>query len=220
MHEAKRRRVPAMAPEDRRAALVEACVPLLYEHGLEISTKQIAGAAGVAEGTIFGVFENKNALLVAALVRALDPQQTLDALAAIDRSLPLRDRLIITAELIQRRFTENARLIGAARTLAMAPENHENAAANMMRARTLLEAAITDVIAPDAESLRRSPQFTARLLLLFAGANTYGPFADPENFNAAELVSLLLDGLQVVERPDGLVLPRIGSWDDNENGDG
>jgi AcrR family transcriptional regulator len=219
VHEAKRRRVPAMPPEDRRAALVEACVPLLYEHGLDISTKQIAGAAGVAEGTIFGVFENKNALLIAALVRALDPQQTLDALAAIDRSLPLRERLTIAADLIQRRFSENARLVGAARTLSMAAGNHEEAAANMARSRKMLEAAITEVIEPDAVALRRSPQATARLLLLFAGANTYGPFADPENFNAAELVSLLLDGLLVVEHSSGLVLPRIGAWDDNENGD-
>ena len=208
-----------MAPEDRRAALVAATVPLLHEHGLDVSTKQIATAAGVAEGTIFGVFENKNALLVAALGRALDPRQTLDGLAAIDPSLPLRERLTIAADLIQRRFTENARLVGAARALAMAAENHATAVAEMTRARRQLEEALTAVIEPDAAGLRRTPVATARLLLLFAGANTYGPFADPENFNAAELVSMLLDGLLVIERPSGLVLPRIGGPDDNENGD-
>jgi AcrR family transcriptional regulator len=207
-----------MAPEDRRAALVEACVPLLYEHGLDVSTKQIASAAGVAEGTIFGVFKDKNSLLVEALIRALHPQQTLDRLAAIDRALPLRERLTITAELIQRRFAENALLMAAARTMAMMGGNHEEAGARMTRSRTMLEAAITAVIEPDADTLRRTPQATARLLLLFAGANTYGPFADPENFNAGELVSLLLDGLLVAEGPGGLVLPVIGH--DIENGDG
>jgi AcrR family transcriptional regulator len=207
-----------MAPEDRRAALVEACVPLLYEHGLDVSTKQIASAAGVAEGTIFGVFKDKNSLLVEALIRALHPQQTLDRLAAIDRALPLRERLTITAELIQRRFAENALLMAAARTMAMMGGNHEEAGARMTRSRKMLEAAITAVIEPDADTLRRTPQATARLLLLFAGANTYGPFADPENFNAGELVSLLLDGLLVAEGPGGLVLPVIGH--DIENGDG
>jgi AcrR family transcriptional regulator len=208
-----------MAPEDRRAALVAACVPLLHEHGLDISTKQIASAAGVAEGTIFGVFKDKNSLLVAALIRALDPQPTLDGLAAIDRALPLRERLTIAAELIQQRFAASARLFGAARALTEPTADREEAAARMKRSRADLEAALTAVIEPDAAALRRTPHATARLLLLFAGANTFGPFADPENFNAAELVSMLLDGLLVVERPSGLVIPRLGSRDTDEDGD-
>ncbi len=53
-----------MAPEDRRAALIAATIPLLREHGLDVSTRQIAQAAGVAEGTIFGVFPDKNSLVV------------------------------------------------------------------------------------------------------------------------------------------------------------
>ena len=56
-----------MAPEDRRAALIAATVPLLHEHGLDVSTRKIAEAAGVAEGTIFGVFPDKHSLVVAAL---------------------------------------------------------------------------------------------------------------------------------------------------------
>jgi AcrR family transcriptional regulator len=35
-----------MAPEDRRAALIAATVPLLHEHGLDVSTRKIAEAAG------------------------------------------------------------------------------------------------------------------------------------------------------------------------------
>ena len=92
--ENRRRRVPALAPEERRQALIAATIPLLHEHGLEVSTRQIAAAAGVAEGTIFGVFESKNSLVVCSVIQALDPQVTLDALDAIDRSLPLRDARI------------------------------------------------------------------------------------------------------------------------------
>jgi len=82
-----------MAPEDRRAALIAATIPLLCEHGPDVSTRQIARAAGVAEGTIFGVFSDKNTLLVTALTSALDPQPTLDAITAIDRRVDLRARL-------------------------------------------------------------------------------------------------------------------------------
>ena len=60
-----------MPPEERRAALVEATLPLLLEHGATVSTRQIAEAAGVAEGTIFRVFESKDDLVHACLHDAL-----------------------------------------------------------------------------------------------------------------------------------------------------
>ncbi len=198
MKEIRRRRVPAMAPEDRRAALVAATVPLLHEHGLEVSTRQIAAAAGVAEGTIFGVFKDKQSLIVAALMHALDPAPTLAALAAIDPGKDLRQRLVEAADLINDRFTRNAGLMTAARTAVLAGAGHREAAQRMFRSRDDLLAALTAVIEPDAGRLRRPPAAVARLLLLFAGANSFGPFGDPDHFTGADMVSLLLDGLLVV----------------------
>ena len=192
--ENRRRRVPALAPEERRAALIAATIPLLHEHGLEVSTRQIATAAGVAEGTIFGVFESKNSLVVCSVIKALDPQVTLDGLAAIDRALPLRDRMTEAAELIHDRFAENAALMTAARKLILAGPSDPEAQNRMASSRERLKDALVEVIEPDAAQLRRSPEAVAQMLLLFCGANTYGPFGDPDNFRGAELVSLLLDG--------------------------
>jgi AcrR family transcriptional regulator len=194
-----------MAAEDRRAALIDATVPLLHEHGLDVSTKQIAAAAGVAEGTIFGVFKDKNSLLVAALVKALDPQPTIDAVAAIDPAKDLRARLTEAADLIHRRFADSFRLLAAARTLVLHTGSHEEAAARMALSRERMQAAIATLIEPDAASLRRSPGATARLLLMFTGANTFGPYADPAAFDSAQMVSLLLDGLLVEQHDSGLV---------------
>src|ERR1700755_1607199 len=104
-----------MAPEERRAALIQATIPLLVEHGLDVSTRQIAEAAGVAEGTIFGVFENKNKLVTVSVLQALDPQPTIAALNAMDRGLSLRERLTISAEMLMQRFTEHAQLMSAVR---------------------------------------------------------------------------------------------------------
>src|ERR1044071_3703016 len=115
-----------MAPDDRRAALVEATIPLLREHGLDVSTRQIAEAAGVAEGTIFGVFENKNKLVTVSVLQALDPQPTIDAFAAIDRGLPLRERLVIAADMLMQRFQEHAHLMGALRKLIMTGGHEEH----------------------------------------------------------------------------------------------
>src|SRR5690606_7898091 len=61
----KRERATPLPPEDRRQAIIEAVVPLLIEHGPTATTRQIAEAAGVAEGTLFRVFPDKRALLFA-----------------------------------------------------------------------------------------------------------------------------------------------------------
>ena len=192
----RRRRVPAMAPEDRRAALVAATVPLLREHGLEVSTKQIAQAAGVAEGTIFGVFPDKNSLIFEALIQGLDPASALDAMAAIDPGADLRERMIQAATLVNERFAANARLMSAARSLAFQACPPPEMTQRMAHSREQLRQALTDVIAPDAMRLRRSPGTVAGLLLLFCGANTFGPFGE-RLLDGAEMTSLLLDGLLV-----------------------
>jgi AcrR family transcriptional regulator len=186
-----------MAPDARRAALVDATVALIHECGVDVSTRQIAQAAGVAEGTIFGVFPDKNSLIVAALLKALDPQPTLDALARIDLAEGLRARLVQAAELINSRFVESAQLMSAARKLVIASGSHSDAAAQITASRGLLLNALTAIIVPDAAALRRVPANVAGLLLLFCGANTYGPFGNPDNFDGEELVSLLLDGLLI-----------------------
>ena len=193
----RRRRVPAMAPDDRRAALIDATIPLLREHGLDVSTRQIAQAAGVAEGTIFGVFQDKNTLVVEALVQALDPQPTLDALDAIDPALELRPRLVAAADLINERFTGNAALMSAARQMILHDRHPTEARERMACSRERLHAALTAVIEPDAHRLRRSPGTTARLLLLYVGANTFGPYGDTDGFTGPDIVSLLLDGLLI-----------------------
>lgn len=188
-----------MQPEERRAALIEATIPLLHEHGLEVSTRQIASAAGVAEGTIFGVFESKSQLVVCSVVKALDPQPDLDGLGAIDRALPLRERVIAAAELVHRRFLERAHLMHAARKLIMLGAQDPATAAQMAENRARIAEAVTDVFRPDAAALRVTPDRAAHLLLMFCGANTFGPYGEPDSFSGADLAALLLDGIHLKE---------------------
>ncbi|MDR1293612.1 MAG: TetR/AcrR family transcriptional regulator [Bifidobacteriaceae bacterium] len=61
-----------MAPTERRAAIIQAILPLLRERGFDVSTRDIAQAAGVAEGTIFRAFADKRAILLGALEHTLD----------------------------------------------------------------------------------------------------------------------------------------------------
>ena len=86
---ARRERAKPLAPEDRREAILDAVIPLLRERGRAVSTKEIAEAAGVAEGTLFRAFGDKDALIRAAIERMFDPLPFRAALRAIDPDLPL-----------------------------------------------------------------------------------------------------------------------------------
>ena len=72
--------------------IVAATLPLLIEHGDRVTTKQIAEAAGIAEGTIFRAFGDKDEVIAAAIESALDPAPLEAALSAIPTRPGVRSR--------------------------------------------------------------------------------------------------------------------------------
>jgi AcrR family transcriptional regulator len=193
-----RKRVQALAPDERRAALIAATIPLLEQHGAAVSTRQIAEAAGVAEGTIFGVFPDKASLIQAAVVEAFRPEPAVEALARIAHIEDLRARLVAIVELISFGRSHRAPLLAVMRQLM---EGRDGAIADILnRSRVEIHEAITAAIGPDRGQLRSSPHAVARMLLLMVFAGNAGGFGDTELITPQELVSLLLDGLLV--RPD------------------
>lgn len=107
-----------MAPEDRRTAILDAVIPELLEHGRDLSTRAMADAAGVAEGTLFRAFGDKEALLEAAAVRHWDPRPFRDQVARIDPGLPTAEKVAQLMELFIERFRGSIRLMTALRLQA------------------------------------------------------------------------------------------------------
>jgi AcrR family transcriptional regulator len=199
---ARRRRVPAMAPDERRAALVAATLPLLREHGQSVSTRQIAQAAGVAEGTIFGVFPDKPSLIRAALTSAFDPKPVVRALGEIDPAIDIRPRLRAVVDLVGRRMAENMPLMAV---LHQSPTNPSRPADYefLAESRNCMVAAMIAVIEPDRARLRRSPAAVAQLLLMLIMATVRGAFGETDTIDSDEIVGLLLDGLLKRSDPTG-----------------
>jgi len=190
-------RATPLPPEERRAAIIAATEPLLLARGQEVSTREIAEAAGIAEGTIFRVFATKDELIDAVFADAFDPEAGLDELERIDPTLDLESRVTEVARIFQRRVRRTFALINAlgyqrlrelgARQGARRPD------------RTLAVAAVAAVLEPDRQRLRVSPQQAARLLtalvmslghpMMAAGHETEGQ-PDPR-----EIARLLLYGI-------------------------
>lgn len=184
-------RAAPMAPEQRLDQLVDVTLRLLREHGRDVTTRQIAEAAGVAEGTIFRVVDSKDELVEAAIGRAFAPGALVERIAEIDTALPLRDRLVLMVSIFQQRYRATFDLMR--RVGLVRPPHHDSAEADAVRAQ--MAALMVGVVGDDARSLTvPADEFCHRLrLLAFSGAHPMisdGHYVGPE-----DVVDTILHGL-------------------------
>jgi AcrR family transcriptional regulator len=190
------RRAAPLPPEARRATIIAAALPLLRRHGMAVTTAQIAMAAGIAEGTLFRVFPDKEALIGAATRIAFDPAPVNGELAGIDRSLPLRAQLIAAVEILQRRVEGIWQLMAV---LGMtAPPDHATPRSSPSSDGTLQ--LIAALLEPFCDELRCDTLHAARLLRMMTFAGTHPRISDGHVLTAGEIVAVVLDGIRV--RPD------------------
>lgn len=181
-----RSRAAALPPEERRAAIIDAARPLLIEHGENVTTRQLADAAGIAEGTIFRVFADKDELLSATLEAILDPTEFELALEAVDDALPFEEQLVEAATMVHRRIADVwevvARLGPALRQQARRPMSDSEA--------------LIALFARHADRISVEPKTAARVLRALTLSATH-PMLTPEPMTPAQVVDVVLHGIGV-----------------------
>jgi AcrR family transcriptional regulator len=179
-----------MSAADRRSALVDVTLPLLHEHGRAVTTRQIAEAAGVAEGTIFRVFESKDDLVQAALDHAFDIEPFLEDLRRVDPDQPLRDLVSDLVTLLQVRFRGIFTLM-----TAVGMVGPPSGRAHMKHPREEAEQIMTELLAPHAAELRAPVPHVVHVLRLLTFAGSHPHLSDGRILSADEIVTAVLDGL-------------------------
>src|ERR1700712_2224261 len=96
-------RATPLRPEDRRATILAATERLIVAQGGGVSTRAIAEAAGIAEGTIFRVFATKDAIIDAIFEDAFDRTAFLGDLAELGAINPLEARMEQVVAILQQR---------------------------------------------------------------------------------------------------------------------
>ena len=157
-------------------------MPLVRERGSAVTTKELAEAAGVSEGTIFNVFDDKVELLDAVVLSVTDPGPVNEAIAAIDPLLDFTVQLVAATDLLQRRTTDIWRL------LSKLVERHPPKRGPMSE-----HPALVELMTRHADELSLTPSDAARTLQAFVLALTH-PMIAAEPAPAATIVDRFLHG--------------------------
>jgi AcrR family transcriptional regulator len=180
--------------DERRAALIAATEPLLERFGREVSTKQIAEAAGIAEGTIFRAFATKEALIDAVIEDAFDIQRTCDELAGVDLALSLEKRLVAAVAILQERLRRVLALFGSLR-LRKEANDYDSFRAKQQADNELLNSAIAPLIKPDQDQLRLAAIEAASAVRAITFSMTHHILGDQRLAEPQQIVDLVLHGI-------------------------
>ena len=186
-----RRRGKPLTADDRRAAIIEATTPLIAERGPSVTSAEIAEAAHIAQGTIFHVFGDKQALVDAVVQKAMDTTALVVELDGLVTEPDLRARLAAAIDRI------SAHMIKAMPVLMKCGKpkgGHDEPRVHALAMRDV----VARLLEPDAATLAHPPAQMAAIVfglcLASAQQTTFGEAQMPSSMDLAEL---FLDGARI-----------------------
>jgi AcrR family transcriptional regulator len=197
---AHQRRARPLPPDDRRREIIEAVIPLLLERGSTLSTREIADAAGVAEGTVFSVFPDKSSVIIEAVKTTVDPASTRNALMRIPKSVPFEQQLELAAGFLMERSERIGVLVGVLRTIEPSGARKPPGAHKLISdSHAAILAALADLFVRNESRLKVEPSRAAVVFWALIFANAHALMTADERLGAAEIVDMALFG---IARPD------------------
>jgi AcrR family transcriptional regulator len=186
-------RAAPLPPDERRAALIAATEPLLEQFGRDVSTRQIAEAASVAEGTIFRAFATKEALIEAVLEDVFDVQRTCDELHRIDLTLGLEERMVAAVAVLQARLR---RVFALFHSMRLGPRpDQPDFRARQHSDNERLNTEISRLLQPDHTRLRLPPAEAANALRAITFALTHPIVGNDRHPRPEQIADLVLHGI-------------------------
>jgi AcrR family transcriptional regulator len=180
----KTTRATALPPDERRSMIVAATLPLLLEHGDRVTSRHIAEAAGIAEGTVFRAFADKDEIIAAVIEAALDPAPLEAALTAIPAGLTFENGLAAAVVIMQQRVINVWRVVSSIGT-----RFHE------MTRRPMVDSdALVRMFEANRAHITVEPIVAARLLRALTLSTTH-PMLAGEPRSPDELVQMFLHGV-------------------------
>lgn len=183
--------------EARRAAIIAAVVPLLAQRGAAVTTKEMAQAAGVAEGTLFAVFDDKRALVTAAIQQRMDAAPLRAELGRVAAQLPLDKKLLAAATVILPRIEEVKALASVLHGMPAGASKPLGRHTKYLEAwNSAIIDSLTSLLTPHAPQLRLPPVRVARYFasLLFSSRTPYAGSGD--QLAPTDLIDILLHGVE------------------------
>jgi AcrR family transcriptional regulator len=165
----------------------------------------MAEAAGIAEGTIFRVFPDKQSVIIEAIKVSMDPAPVCDALDRISESAPMDSQLEVAATILLERSVRVAALVGVLRSARMTPSTPPAHARRFVAAsNAAILASLTDLFARHADALRVAPSRAAVAFRGFIFANAHPMVAPEEETTPREIIDLVLHGVADPDRETSL----------------
>ncbi|GAB3608686.1 hypothetical protein GCM10027414_08110 [Humibacter ginsengiterrae] len=185
-------RASPLPPEERKASIIDAVIPAMIEHGAALTSRQIAEAAGVAEGTIFRVFGDKETLLREAADVYLDSAPVRASIAEIDPGLPLEAKVGRILHVLRRRFHGVISIMSAIGYTGSEPPHLRN---RKPEQKWEYASTVARLIEPELDRLNVPAEHVAPFIRIVAFAMSVPEFTVEPSFDDDTLTRLIVYGI-------------------------